>query len=36
MFRITADPSSGSPVQYLAKITIMVLSCPFDMDVVGV
>jgi len=28
MFRIIKDPSSGSPVQYLAKITIMVLSCP--------
>jgi len=28
MFRITVDPSSGSLVQYLAKITKMVLSCP--------
>jgi len=28
MFRITKDPSSGSLVQYLAKITRMVLSCP--------
>ena len=28
MFRITEDPSSGSLVQYLAKITRMVLSCP--------
>ena len=28
MFRITYDPSSGSLVQYLAKITTMVLSCP--------
>jgi len=28
MFRITEDPSSGSPVQYFAKITRKVLSCP--------
>jgi len=28
MFRITEDSSSGSIVQYLAKITKMVLSCP--------
>ena len=28
MFRITEDPSSGSLVQYLAKITRMILSCP--------
>jgi len=28
MFRITEDPSSGSLVQCLAKITVMVLSCP--------
>ena len=28
MFRITEDPSSGSFVQYLAKITRMVLLCP--------
>jgi len=28
MFWITKDPSSGSLVQYLAKITRMVLSCP--------
>jgi len=28
MFRITEDPSSGSLVQYLAKITKMFLSCP--------
>jgi len=28
MFRITMDPSSGSFIQCLAKITIMVLSCP--------
>jgi len=28
MFRITRDPSSGSFVQFLAKITVMVLSCP--------
>jgi len=29
MFRITEDPSSGSLVQRLAKITIMVLPWPF-------
>ena len=28
MFRITKDPSSGRLIQYLAKITRMVLSCP--------
>ena len=28
MFWITKDPSSGSLIQYLAKITVMVLSCP--------
>jgi len=28
MFRITRDPSSGSFIQFLAKITVMVLSCP--------
>ena len=28
MFRITEDPSSGSLIQCLAKITNMVLSCP--------
>ena len=28
MFQITKDPSSESIVQYLAKITRMVLSCP--------
>ena len=28
MFRITEDPLSGSLVQYLAKVTSMVLSCP--------
>jgi len=28
MFRITGDPSSGSSIQCLAKITVMVLSCP--------
>ena len=28
MFQITEDPSSGSLVQYLAKIARMVLSCP--------
>ena len=29
MFRITVDPSSVSPVLYLAKIKRMVHSCPF-------
>jgi hypothetical protein len=28
MFRITEDPSSGSLVHYLAKITRMILPCP--------
>jgi len=28
MFRITEDTSSGNLIQCLAKITIMVLSCP--------
>ena len=28
MFRITRDPSSGSFIQLLANITVMVLSCP--------
>ena len=28
MFRITKDPSSGSSIQCLAKIAVMVLSCP--------
>ena len=36
MFRITRDPSSGSFIQRLAKIAVMVLSCPFVLDVVGV
>ena len=36
MFRITRDPSSGSFIQCLANITVMVLSCPLIMDVVGV
>ena len=27
MFRITRDPSSGSSIQCLVKITVMVLSC---------
>ena len=35
MFRITRDPSSGSFIQCLSKITVMVLSW-LDMDVVGV
>jgi len=32
MFRITEGPSSGSFVQCLAKITKMVLSCPFHVN----
>jgi len=28
MFRITRDPSSGSFIHCLAKITVMVLLCP--------
>ena len=36
MIWITKDPLSGSLIQYLAKITIMVLSMSVDMDVVGV
>ena len=36
MFRITRDPSSGSSIQCLAKITVMVLSLPVDRDVVDV
>jgi len=28
MFRITRDPSAGSFIQCLAKITVMVLSSP--------
>ena len=33
MFRITRDPSSGSLIQYLAKITRMVQSCPLTWTV---
>ena len=36
MFRITEDPSSRSLVQCLAKITRMILSCPLNIDKVGV
>jgi len=32
MFRITRDPSSGSFIQCLAKITVMVLSYPVGHD----
>jgi hypothetical protein len=28
MFRITRDPSSGSFIKWLAKFTVIVLSCP--------
>jgi len=28
MFLITRDPSSGSSIQCLVEITVMVLSCP--------
>jgi len=30
MFRIARDPSSGSFMQCLAKITVMVLLCPLN------
>jgi len=30
MFRITTDPSSGSFIQCLAKITVIVLSFPLN------
>ena len=36
MFRITRDPSSGSSVQCLAKITVIFSIASVDMDVVGV
>jgi len=36
MFRITEDPSSGSLVQCLAKITRMIIIVSVDMDKVGV
>ena len=36
MFRITEDPSSGSLVQYLAKITKKCSIVSVDMDVVGI
>ena len=36
MFRITWDPPSGSSIQCLAKITVMVFFISVDMDVVGV
>ena len=32
MFRFTTDPSSGSFIHCLAKITIMVLSCPLALS----
>ena len=35
MFRITRDPSSGSFIQFLAKITVISI-VSVDMDVVGV
>ena len=35
MFRITMDPSSGSSIQCLVKITVMVLTYPL-IRVVGV
>ena len=35
MFRITSDPSSGSSIQCLVKITVMVLTYPL-IRVVGV
>ena len=36
MFRITRDQSSGSSIQCLAKITVMVFFVSVDMGVVGV
>ena len=36
MFRITRDPSSGSSIKCLAKITVIVVFVSVDMDVVGV
>jgi len=36
MFRVTRDPSSGSFIQCLVKITIMGSIASVDMDVVGV
>ena len=36
MFRITEDPSSGSPVRYLAKITKNGSVVSVDVDVVSV
>jgi len=36
MFRITEDPSSRNPVQYLAKITKNGSVVSVDMDVVDV
>ena len=36
MFRITRYPSSGSSIQCLAKITVMVFFVSVDMGVVGV
>jgi len=34
MFRITRDPSSGNFIQCLAKITVMVLSRPYQWTVI--
>ena len=36
MFWITRDPSTGSFIKCLAKITVMVLIVSVGMDVVGV
>jgi len=36
MFRIIKDQSSESLIQYLAIITRTVLSCPLNMNLVGV
>jgi len=34
MFRITKDPPSGSLIQYLTKITRIVLSCPLTWTII--
>jgi len=36
MFRVTRDPSYGSSMQCLAKITVMVFFVSIDMDIVSV
>jgi len=36
MFRITRDPSSGSFIECLSEITVMVLSCPLILRTITV